>query len=322
MTTVAADLVKEARTVLVELGFDPPRCNERSALTLLALLGLGPGMKWSEATNGLRGVTPLMQWMAANFGKRYQPNTRETVRRQTLHQFMEAGLVAHNPDDPKRAINSSKNAYRVDDDALLLLRTVGSPAWKRNLEKYLEAQPGLVAQYAASREQNMIPVSLPDGGRVRLTPGGQNVLIAAIMSDFCPRWTPGGQVVYIGDTGKREVEQLFDTEALADVGVVLDEHGKLPDLIVYMPDRNWLVLFEAASTHGPVDSKRHSELGDLFAGSTAGLVFVSCFPDRAVMRKYLAQIAWETEVWCADTPDHLIHFNGERFLGPYSESAD
>jgi hypothetical protein len=321
VTAVAEDLVRQAETVLDELGFDPARCNERSALTLLALLGIRPGMRWPEATNDLRGVTPLMQWIGAHFGKQYKPNTRETVRRQTLHQFMEVGLVALNPDDPKRAINSSKNAYRVDDDALALLRTVDSPTWKRNLENYLEARPGLIETYAASREQAMIPVSLPAGGEVRLTPGGQNVLIGAIVSEFCPRWTPGGQVVYIGDTGKREVEQLFDTEVLADLGVVLNEHGKLPDLIVYLPGRNWLVLLEAASTHGPVDSKRHSELSDLFADSTAGLVFVSCFPDRAVMRKYLAQIAWETEVWCADTPDHLIHFNGERFLGPYSEST-
>ncbi len=163
----------------------------------------------------------------------------------------------------------------------------------------------------------MIPVSLPAGGEIRLTPGGQNVLIAAIVSEFCPRWTPGGHIVYVGDTGKREV-QLLDHEILAAINVVLDEHGKLPDLIVYLPDRNWLVLLEAASTHGPVDSKRHSELMGLFESSTAGLVFVSCFPDRAVMRRYLAQIAWETEVWCADAPDHLIHFNGERFLGPYS----
>jgi hypothetical protein len=35
------------------------------------------------------------------------------------------------------------------------------------------------------------------------------------------------------------------------------------------------------------------------------------------MSRYLGEIAWETEVWVADAPSHLIHFNGERFLGPY-----
>lgn len=315
------DLIQQAETVLAELGFDQARSNERSALTLLALLNLRPGMKWSQATNELHGVTPLMDWMRSHFGKEYKPNTREAIRRQTLHQFMEAGLVVLNPDDLGRATNSSKNAYQVDQAALTLLRTVGSRHWRDQLRLYLEARPGLVTAYAAKRAQSLIPVSLPAGGKVRLTPGGQNVLIAAMVADFCPRWTPGGRILYVGDTGKREADELFDHQALAALNVALDKHGKLPDLIVHMPDRDWLVLLEAASTHGPVDSKRHAELMDLFSGCTAGLVFVSCFPDRAVMRKYLAQIAWESEAWCADTPDHLIHFNGERFLGPYADPS-
>jgi type II restriction enzyme len=87
--------------------------------------------------------------------------------------------------------------------------------------------------------------------------------------------------------------------------------------MVYLPERNWLVLMEAASSHGPVDSKRYGELRSLFGDASAGLVFVSCFPSRAAMRKYLSDIAWETEAWCADNPSHIIHFNGERFLGPY-----
>jgi len=100
----------------------------------------------------------------------------------------------------------------------------------------------------------------------------------------------------------------------------VNHHGKLPDLVVYLPDKDWLVLLEAASSHGPVDAKRHAELKALFAGASPGLVFVSCFPSRAEMRKYLAAVAWETEVWCADAPDHMVHFNGERLLGPYGSS--
>lgn len=91
----------------------------------------------------------------------------------------------------------------------------------------------------------------------------------------------------------------------------------MPDLVVHLPDSNWLVPMEAASSHGPVDGKRRCELEELFRGATAGLVFVSCFPSRDEMRKYLHEIAWETEVWRADNPTYLIHFNGERFLGPY-----
>jgi hypothetical protein len=160
-----------------------------------------------------------------------------------------------------------------------------------------------------------IPLTLPDGSGFTLSPGGQNVLIKQMIEDFCPRFTPGAEVLYIGDAGDKWA--LFQRDRLGALGVTVDKHGKMPDLVVHMPDSNWLVLMEAASSHGPVDSKRHDELAELFAASTAGLVYVSCFPDRAEFRKYVDKIAWESEVWCADHPTHMIHYNGERFLGPY-----
>ena len=112
---------------------------------------------------------------------------------------------------------------------------------------------------------------------------------------------------------------MFEKEVLESLGVSIDDHGKMPDLVVHMEDRNWIVLFEAASTHGPVDSKRHIELKEIFGACTAGLVFVSCFPDQATMKRYVTEISWETEVWTSDHPTHLVHFDGERFLGPYRD---
>jgi type II restriction enzyme len=111
--------------------------------------------------------------------------------------------------------------------------------------------------------------------------------------------------------------RLVRKTGLAHLGVVVDQHGKMPDLVVHLPKKNWLVLIEAASSHGPVDAKRHGELKSLFSDCTTGLVYVSVFPDRKETRKYLTHIAWETDVWCAEDPTHLIHFDGERFLGPY-----
>lgn len=136
-----------------------------------------------------------------------------------------------------------------------------------------------------------------------------------MVEDFCSYYAQGGQILYLGDADSKWA--VSEEVKLKELGVTFDQHGKMPDLVVYLPDKNWLVLLEAASSHGSVDAKRHSELTKLFKGATPGLVFVSCFPTRAEMRKYLADIAWESEVWCADSPTHLIHFNGERFLGPY-----
>lgn len=308
-------LIEQARDALYALGFDKPQSNERSALTLLSLLGLRPGSSWANATRELRGVTPLMNWMAQHFDKHYAPNSRETVRRATLHQFVDAALVVLNPDDPARPINSGKSVYQVDELAFTLLRQYGTPEWDKGLPIYLKQRPGQQATYAAARDQAMIPVTLPDGAEIRLTPGGQNTLIRDILQQFCSRWTPGGRVLYVGDAGKSD--PIFDVEGFAQYRIVLDKHGKLPDLVISLPDRGWLILVEAANAHGPIDSKRHSELKVLFENDLAGLVYVSCFSSRVAMRKYLSRIAWETEVWCAEDPTHLIHFNGERFLGPY-----
>ncbi|QDW64495.1 BsuBI/PstI family type II restriction endonuclease [Oerskovia sp. KBS0722] len=303
-----------ARELLSKFGFDAERSNERSALILLALLGLRRQSLWADSTNDLCRTVEIMSAVAEHWGRVWKPNTRETVRRFTLHQFVAAGLVEYNADDPSRAVNSPKANYRVAPAALEVIKLWGTMPAEAALETYLEKLPGQVAAYAAARELHRVPVLLPGGEAVTLSPGGQNVLLKAMVEEFCPRFTPGGTILYLGDADK---DAMYDAATLATLGVTLDHHGKLPDLIVHMPDKGWLVLAEAASSHGPVDSKRHAELAQLFVGAKAGLVYVSCFPDRATMRGYLADLAWETDVWCADAPDHMVHFNGSRFLGPY-----
>lgn len=309
--------VEEARIVLETLGFDAERSNERSALVLLALLKLRPMDAWSKASAPSLGTRAIMDWIRDEYGITYAPNTRETIRRFTLHQFVDAVLVQENPDDPTRPINSPKWCYQVNPKVLEVMRHYGSDSFNSLVEGYLQEVPGLAAQYAAARQLHRIPVILPDGRPFTLSPGGQNVLIKQMVEDFCGYYAQGGHVLYVGDADEKWA--LFEIENLSGLGVRVDQHGKMPDLVVYLPEKNWLLLMEAASTHGPVDGQRHSELASLFQGCTAGLVYVSCFPSRAVLRKYLAQVAWETEVWCADDPTHLIHFNGERFLGPYEE---
>ena len=162
----------------------------------------------------------------------------------------------------------------------------------------------------------MVPVTLADGSQIVLSPGGQNPLVKAVLEDFCPRFTPGGQVLYVGDTDDKFV--VWEREALAAQGVTIDEHGKMPDVVVLDVERGWLVLVEAVSSHGPMDPKRREELASLFADSAAGVVYVTAFMDKRTFSAHLANISWETEVWLAEAPTHLVHFDGDRFLGPYA----
>ena len=308
--------IDAAKAVLKALEAPKAQRNDRSALTLLGLLDLGPADLWRDASAPFRGVTELMDWMASSYGKRYAPNTRETIRRFTLHQFEQMGLVLLNPDDRSRPINSPKNVYQIEPGVLALLRRYGTDEWEGALAAWLASVEGNNRLAEQARAMPRIPLTLPDGRRFDLTPGGQNVLVREIIEEFAPRFTPGGRVVYVGDAGRKHL--VYDERYLKNLGVEIDPHGKMPDVVIHHIERDWLVLVEAVTSHGPVNALRHNQLKDLFAGSSAGLVFVTAFLDRAAMRGYLPEIAWETEVWIADAPEHLIHFNGERFLGPHA----
>ncbi len=309
------DYIRAANEIIVSLGLPGTQQNERSALCLLALLNLTPGKAWSEAEDPLMGITPIMDWVRERYGKEYAPNTRETIRRQTMHQFCDAGIARYNPDQPDRPVNSPHAVYQIEPVALGLLRTFGTDEWNGNLSGYLAERETLVARYAKEREQNRIPVKITPNTEITLSPGEHSELLRAIIDHFIPRFAPGGLLIYVGDTGDKW--GYFDIDLLAELGIEVDSHGKMPDVIIYYKEKNWLFLVEAVTSHGPVDGKRHDELTNLFAASKAGLVYVTAFPNRAAMGRYLVQIAWETEVWVADAPSHLIHFNGLRFLGPY-----
>jgi hypothetical protein len=310
--------IEAALQILASLGLPRAQQNERSALCLLALLNLTPGKAWAKAENPLIGITPIMDWARKHYERDYAPNTRETVRRQTMHQFVDAGLALYNPDKPDRPVNSPKAVYQIEPAALALLRTFGTPRWHNNLTAYLAERETLAARYAKEREQNRIPVEIAPGKQITLSPGEHSELIRAIIENFAPRFAPGSVLVYAGDTGDKW--GYFDVALLAELGVKVDSHGKMPDVVLHHIEKNWLLLVESVTSHGPVDGKRHAELAKLFAGSTAGLVYVTAFPNRAIMGRYLGELAWETEVWVADAPSHLIHFNGERFLGPYQQN--
>jgi adenine-specific DNA-methyltransferase len=307
--------IDQALEVLSALGVPDEQRNVRSALTLLALLDLRPHTPWSKAANPLRGITEMLDYFAEHFGKKYAPNTRETVRRFTVHQFVEAGFVVKNPDKPGRPVNSPQAVYQVEAGALEVFRSYGSFSWKGKLAAYLKAVPSLKERYAREREMNRIPVTLPMGGQVTLSPGGQNELIKLIIEEFCERFTPSGFVLYVGDADDKWA--IFEDEALKQLGVSVDHHGKMPDVVIHHRSKNWLVLVEAVTSHGPVNPKRLDELKELFKDSKAGLVFVTAFESRPAMVRYLNEISWETEVWVAESPTHMIHFNGERFLGPH-----
>lgn len=309
-------VIKQAQDLLAQVGMDDERCNERSAMTLLALAHIDGENDWADATGEMYTTREIMDWIRDRLGVDYAANTRETIRRFTLHQFIAGGLVDYNADNPDRPTNSPKNNYRITPSLVKVVRAIGTDEYQPSIDSFNKRTEKWLDQRHETRGMNKLPVRMPDGSIANLSAGGQNLLIKAMVEELCARYAPGGEVVYIDDSDKKQ--DRGNHPVLERFDITLPEHGKVPDLIVWLPGKEWLFLMEACSTHGPIDVIRKRDLSELFAGADGHIVYVSCFPTRAVMRKYLADLAWETEAWCADDPDHMIHLDGERFLGPYS----
>ena len=309
--------IAEALSILKALGMPNEQLNDRTAICLLALLDIPPKRRWADAKNPMLGIRAILDFAREKLGINYAENTRESVRKYSVKQLVSAGVLLHNPDKPDRAVNSSENCYQIAEHALALLKQFGSKTWDSSLKTYLATHGTLAAQYASARKLHRIPVQVKAGQEITISAGEHSDLIRSIIEDFGSFYVPGGELVYVGDTGTKW--GYFNQELLTSLGVKVGPHGKMPDVIIYYRKKNWLVLVEAVVSSGPVDGGRHAELAALFKNSRAGLVYVTAFPDRGeIFRKFLAVVAWETEVWCASDPTHLIHFNGVRFLGPYN----
>lgn len=284
-----------------------------AGLTLLALCGLTQHDSWSGALRGRRTVTKgIMSHVREHFGRDYAPNTRETFRRQVLHQFILAGIAEHNPFEPGLPTNSPRSHYAISDPALQVVRSYGTSEWETNVTRFRLDLSAWLASYEDSRSRTLVPIRFPDGQEMQLSPGLHNELQKAVIEEFAPRFAPGANVFYLGDTAKKDL--LVDQQRLLEVGLPLTDHDKLPDIVLHDRARDRLFLVEAVTSHGPVDRKRLTEFGSLLESCRANRVFVSAFPGFNEFRKHMRSIAWGTRVWLTEEPNHLIHFNGDRFL--------
>ena len=261
-----------------------------------------------------------MGFMRDKYGKDYAANSRETIRRQTIHQFEQARLVDRNPDDPSRPTNSGNNCYCLTDAAIMVLKTYGTVDFDDSVEKFVQKFGQLEKAYNKRRDLQKVNLQLPTGATVQLSPGKHNALQVAVVEELGPRFAPGAKLLYLGDTAKKHV--VCAINELAELNIGITERDKLPDVVLHDAKKNWLFLIEAVTTHGPVNPKRHTEIETMLAKCPAERVYVTAFLDKVDFRKYAADIAWETEVWIAETPDHMIHFNGPKFLGPYKRQGD
>lgn len=307
--------INEAQRILLELGLPKSQQNEISAYTLIALCNLKEKDKWATAFKQSHGVSKgIMAFVSENYNKDYAPNTRETFRRQVLHQFVQAGIAEYNPDIPNLPVNSPRAHYALSELALVTIKTYGTKRWKQSVKKFKSQAGALTKMYSKDREMSRIPIKLNNGKILHLSPGKHNEVQAAIVEEFASRFAKGSILLYLGDTENKDL--FVDSKKLIEIGIPITEHSKLPDVVIYDESKKWLYLIEAVTSHGPMSPKRMLELEDFLKDCKAGKIFVTAFPDFKEFKKHTNNLAWDTEVWISDFPEHMIHFNGDRFIGP------
>lgn len=319
--------IEQAQTILSEAGVNlrklTTRGKERAALCLLGVAQIQPEDDWSQAKSYLedRAVRALRTREIISFRNEHYHEglsfgSYDDVRRKDLVPLVNAGLVTRSAQDAAADTNDGTRGNALTLEGLRLLRAFRTSAWDEELRNFRAIQGEISDRLSKAREMKKIPVQLPGGEELWLSPGPHNEIQQAIIKEFLPRFAHGATVLYVGDTENKSLR--VNREAMENVGLPVPERGdRLPDIIAYESERNWVFLIEAVHSSNPVDDERHALLTKLTTGCTAGRIFVTAFLTMDDFRKWVKRIAWETEVWIAESPDHMIHFNGDRFLGPY-----
>lgn len=303
------DKIKETREFLQKVGMPKDQQADICCYVILAMAGIKPNMSWSEATNEWIRIHDIIQFANTYYGATYAENSRETFRKQALHRFRTAALV----EDNGKATNSPNYRYRLTDETLQLLKAVGTKKEQTELNRFLAYHEKLMDIYASKKKMTMMPVKI-NGFDFTFSVGKHNELQKAIIEEFAPRFAPNSECLYVGDTIEKDL--VKDVDKLEKLGFEITLHDKMPDVVLYREDKEWIYFVESVTSVGPMDPKRILEIEEMTKDVKAGKVYVTAFLDFKTYKRFLEDLAWETEVWIAEMPDHMIHLNGDRFMGP------
>jgi DNA (cytosine-5)-methyltransferase 1 len=316
-------LLNEALHLLAKLGIPlegmKARELERIAMSFLAVADVKRSADWSRARvrtgkDALK-TRDVIAYINEHFGEQISRGSYDNVRRRDLKMPVLAGILVASANKPNAARNDPTRGYSLSPEYLDIVRQFGNRGWEEIAESFMENRETLAEALAAKRELDWIPVLFPDGRTLKFSPGEHNRLQKAVIEGFLPRYGFGAEILYVGDAAQKHI--IWEKTKLEKLKFFDLGHGELPDVLAYSQTKNWLYLIEAVHSSGPISPLRLTELQRLAANCTASLIFVTAFLNRETFRKFAPDIAWETEVWIADAPDHLIHFDGDKFLGPY-----
>jgi len=301
--------IEEARTILKELRVPEKQQSDLCCYVLLAMANIKKRDSWSGASNEWIRIHDVIAYIKENYGVSYAENSRETFRKQAMHHFRNAAFI----EDNGLATNSPNCRYRLTDETLRIMQQFGTKGWCSARDAFLGLHESLLDLYASKRAIRKMPVHI-NGADFTFSPGKHNELQKAIIEEFAPRFAPNTECLYVGDTIAKDL--VKNEDKLRDLGFEITLHDKMPDVVLYSAEKDWLYFIESVTSVGPMDPKRIKEIEEMTANVTAGKVYVTAFLDFKTFKKFSETLAWETEVWIADMSDHMIHLNGDKFLVP------
>ena len=301
--------IEEAKEILCALRVPAKQQNNMCCCVLLALADLKEEQPWNSASNSWIRIHDVIAFANGNYGTTYAENSRETFRKEAIHHFRNAAFI----EDNGNVTNSPKYCYRLTEEMLELIKSFGTDGWAENLNRFIANHDSLIDLYASKRKMRKMPVRI-NGAEFTFSSGKHNQLQKAIIEEFAPRFAPDSECLYVGDTTAKDL--VKNEEKLHELGFEITLHDKMPDVVLYSESKNWLYFIEAVTSVGPMEPKRIKEINEMTEGVTAGKIFITAFLDFKMFKKFSDSLAWETEVWIADMPDHLIHLNGDKVIGP------
>jgi type II restriction enzyme len=315
------DLINHTLYILDSFGIPidgTPRRIERMAIAFLAVADVKSLDDFTRAKDLINDeyslkTRDIIHYVNSNFGENISRGSYDDIRRKDLKILVAADIVLQS--NPNSATNDSRRGYGLNPTYANLLKKYPSKGWYKMVKSALADTEPISTKLQRKRKIKLVPVKLPSGIELKFSPGEHNDLQKAIIEDFLPRYGYGSEVLYVGDTADKYLH--LNEKKLEELEFFNIAHEELPDIVAYSEKRNWLYLIEAVHTSGAISELRLMQLQKLTAKCSADIIYVTAFLDRSTFRKYVAEIAWETEVWISENPDHLIHFNGDKFLGPY-----
>ncbi len=314
-------LLNEAVEILQQVGIPVEQLTqrrlERMVMSFLAVAGITDSWQQIKGLNDNRHLKTrdIIAFINEQFGENISSGSYDDVRRKDLKLLVLTNIVINSANKPNAATNDPTRGYTINPLFVELVKTFKTEHWSTALKNYIQGRESLTQTLARERNILKIPVVLPSGETLELSPGAHNLLQKKIIEEFLPRFAGSSQVLYVGDTSNKTL--YIAKDKLTELNFFELSHEELPDIIAYQPVRNWLYLIEAVHSSGQMSEMRLLELKRLTRECAAEIIFVTGFLTKNDFRKWVMDIAWETEVWIAESPDHLIHFDGEKYLSPY-----